>query len=108
MSGYRLVQISKSVYQITQGKTKVGFVNVCPTGYVGRIGSHCEVRGTAKAAFEAVASKALGFNSVSEVHAHNAQARATNRALRGQAQYLVQEMKQGNFEPLIQVLEGIK
>lgn len=84
-------------------------VNACPRGFAARIGAHYEVRTTAQAASEAVASKALGFNNAAEVREHNREVRvhnrAVNRANREAARPIVDQMLAGNFDPLFELMK---
>ena len=97
MAGYRLTQISASVYNITQNRVKVGQAVACPKGYVARIGQYCEVHDSAKAAFEAVAALALGFDTPAALRQANAITRQQNAARRAAFRPAANAMRNGDI-----------
>jgi hypothetical protein len=104
MTSYSLRQISDSHYGILLNRKKVGFVNKCPAGYVGRIGQHCETASTPEAAFRAIAAKALGFKTPADVAAHNAVVRQQRAQTRAAAKVVVDALLRGNYEPFVDAL----
>jgi hypothetical protein len=108
MTTYTLRQISKSSWQITTGRAKVGFVNACPAGFVARIGQRCEVRPTAKAAFDAVVIPTLGFESKAALAEHNAEVRYSNAAKKVAAGRAVNAMLAGNYDELFDLIGKIE
>lgn len=109
MTTYTMRPISKSVFAITQGRSKVGFVRATSTGYVARIGEHCETAAIADAAFKAVAAKALGFATPQAVAQHNAEMRATKRAANAAFDNAINAATHGSdFAPLFDLLNRMK
>jgi hypothetical protein len=107
MTTYLLHSISTSVHYIMSGGKKVGFVNACPVGYVARIGKHCETAPSLREAFNKVAVKALGYDNVEELNAHNSVVRTRNKARNATARYVVdQALNHKNFEPLVDMLSA--
>jgi hypothetical protein len=104
MTQYAARKISSSVYEITTGRKKVGFIRACPAGFVARIGTVCETAPTAIQAFDLVVAKTLGFATPAAMEQHNVEVRARNAALRAEMHQAVGAMKNGNFEPFLDLL----
>jgi hypothetical protein len=106
LSGFSLKNVSASTYAITQGRSRVGTVCSCPKGWVARLGKHCEVRSTPTDAFRAVAALQLGYQTPEQVEAHNRVVRRERKAVRAHAQYVVDSMLGGDFQPFVDALVG--
>jgi hypothetical protein len=105
MTTYRLQRVSASVYDITSGRKKVGFVRASSAAFVARIGKERETAATAERAFEAVVARACGFRTPVELAAHNRGVRARNREVRTVAGHAVREaVENNNFEPFLDLL----
>lgn len=110
MTSYSLKPISASTNHILRSRVKVGYVNKGQDGWHGVIGTHREVRSTAHAAFEAVAIKALGFDSRAALDASNREVAARNAARnaerREEAFKAFDALGRGNYEPLLDLLKN--
>ena len=111
MSSYRLMprEGTCTFHKIVHGRKWVGRVYQHADGtWIGDINKRTLGKGpTAVVAFESAVSKHLGFDSVTELDAHNRQVRAIEKVKRARAQYAVSEMLRGNFTVFDEML-GIK
>lgn len=105
MSSFGIQQVSKSVYNITRGEKKVGFVRAYSEGVVGKIGNYQEIAKTAKRAFEMAASKSIDFASPEALSAQNAAVRQQNAQISQEARHAVSELQKGNFDPLLDMFK---
>ena len=72
------------------------------------IGQDCEVRDSAKAAFEAVAALAFGFDIPAALRQANAIMRQQNAALRAAFRPAANAMRNGDIEPLMTLQQGLR
>jgi hypothetical protein len=110
MTTYTLRNISATVWDITTGRKKVGFVRKVPAGYAARIGDILEiVPDSPENAFHQVVAKKLGFKSPQHLAQHNAEVRTQNRQISAEARYAADQcLNHSNFEPLFNLLGRIK
>jgi hypothetical protein len=95
---------------ITQGRKRVGTVwQHKDTGmWHGAIGKTVTATGrTEREAFDNVAAKYFGFDSVEDLNAHNSTVRGRNRQRRQSARHLVDDMMRGDFSSLDRLM-GVK
>lgn len=94
--------------KIYHGRKWVGRVwfNQIDKMYTGKIGQteHRDV--TALTAFEGVVSRHLGYEDVVALKMHNQEVKAANRASKARAQHAFNEYRNGNFDPLFNLIVG--
>jgi hypothetical protein len=87
---------TRTVWRITSNRKRVGFVRLVETGdnagkYVARIGNDTEIAADPRTAFDAVASRALGYDNVNDLRAHNRIVRAQRAHRRNEARALMND-----------------
>jgi hypothetical protein len=105
---YTARPISKSVWEIVSNRKKVGFVRTTPTGWVARIGEHCETATTTKQAVERVVAKALGHASPEALAQQNAIVRAQNAESRRQQRAAFNAAHTGDFDQVLNLLSRMR
>ena len=105
---YRLVDHGYPFKKIMHGKSWIGRVGRhLNGGYLGTIGN-LTVQGTSERdAFEQVVAKHLGFPNAAALHLKNRAVRAQKRAVRNHGRYVADQMLRGNYEPLMNLMEGL-
>lgn len=93
--------------KILCGKKWIGRVQRQMDGtYLGVIGNGAMRAFTEIEAFEGITAKHLGYQNASQLKAHNKVVVSRRREAKARARYVVDEMLQGNFEPL-EVIVGL-
>lgn len=102
---YTLKDVGLPYKKIMTGRSWVGRVAKCADGrFLGVIGQDKIYESTETKAFEAVVSRALGYESADALRAHNSRVRSAKRAQRQTADAVVNEMLRGNFAPFEKLL----
>jgi hypothetical protein len=92
---------SATFQKITTGKKWVGRVGQCEDGrWFGKIGSTFVYSDSARAAFDLVVAKHLGFGSTDALRWHNARVSRHNSQVRAARRHAFDAMARGDFSAL--------
>jgi hypothetical protein len=92
---------SATFQKITTGKKWVGRVGECADGrWFGKIGSTMVYSTSARAAFDLVVAKHLGFGTADALRSHNSRVSQQNRQVRAARRHAFTQMMNGDFAPL--------
>lgn len=102
---YRLVDEGYPTFKkIFCGRKAIGQVSQTPNGYFGKIGKTYYQGKSEGEAFNEVVARYCGYANHAAMAERNSAVRLVNRQKKAERQYVLDEMIQGNFKPLEQLL----